>query len=121
MTNESILDSVKLSLGILPEVVAFDNDLILHINSIFSVLTQQGIGPNEGFSIKDKTANWTDFLTNDDRLQAVKSYMNLRVKILFDPPASATVMGAYKEQIKELEWRMYIVKENDRYNEQNKK
>lgn len=117
MTNESILDSVKHYLGILSDVKEFDNDIILHINSIFSVLTQQGIGPEEGFSISDNTIKWTDFLTNDNRLQAVKSYMNLRVRILFDPPTSATLMEAIKEQIKELEWRMYVVKENDRYNE----
>lgn len=119
MKDESILNSVKESLGLLPSINAFDNTIILHINSIFSVLTQQGIGPEEGFSINDDSTMWSEFLGEDKRLQAVKTYMNLRVRILFDPPASSVLMDAFKEQIRELEWRMFVVKDNDR--EENKK
>lgn len=113
MKDESILVSVKRYLGIIDDCTSFDDDLMLHINSIFSVLTQAGIGPAEGFNITDSSTQWSEFLGEDMRLSAVKSYMNLRVKLLFDPPTSSTLMQAIKEQIKELEWRMYIVKDND--------
>lgn len=113
MKDEQILESVRRSLGILGNNTSFDSDIILNINSIFSVLTQLGIGPAEGFSIEDNSAKWSDFLQNDSRLNDVKSYMNLRVRLLFDPPTSTSLMQAIKEQIKELEWRIYVVKDND--------
>ena len=82
----------------------------MHINSIFSILNQLGIGPEEGFVIEDADALWTDFIS-DIRLSLVKSYIYLRVKLLFDPPPTSFVISAAQEQIKELEWRMNIYRE----------
>lgn len=112
---ESILTSIKKLLGPEEEYDHFDTDIILHINSVFMVLTQIGVGPAEGFSIKDKTATWSDFLPDgtEARLEAVKTYVYLRVKILFDPPTSSFVMESYKQQINELEWRLNIAAESD--------
>lgn len=111
--TDSILDSVKSSLGITSDCTAFDADLILHINSVFSILTQEGIGPEEGFIIEDNTKLWSEFLEDDKRLNGVKTYMNLKVRMIFDPPTSTVVKEAIESQIKEFEWRMFIVKDND--------
>lgn len=112
---ESILQSVKKLLGITPEYTAFDIDITMHINSVFMILTQLGVGPSEGFSIIDDTAVWTDFLPETDKnSEPVKSYMNLKVKTLFDPPASSIVMEAMNRMINEFEWRMTTQAELDR-------
>lgn len=103
---ESILTSIKKLLGIAEEYDHFDADLIMHINSVFMVLTQLGIGPKEGFIIEDGTAIWEDFLDNPIKLQAVKTTIYLRVKLLFDPPSNATVLESYNKQIAEYEWRL---------------
>lgn len=86
---------------------AFDTDLIININSVFSILTQLGIGPEEGFSISDDQAVWSDYIT-DKRLEMVKSYMFAKVKLIFDPPTSPSVMEAYKNYIAEFEWRLNV-------------
>lgn len=108
----SILDSVKKALGITSEYEHFDADLIMHINSVLSLLTQLGVGPVNGYSIEDKTATWTDFIQDDKQLQMVKSYVYLKVRLLFDPPQSSAVMDCIKTQILELEWRLNVVSEN---------
>lgn len=113
--DDSILNSVKKILGIAPDYDAFDTDVIIHINSVFSTLTQLGLGPNEGFMIEDASAVWEDFLLGDMRLNAIKTYVYLRVRILFDPPTTGFVLAALQEQIKELEWRMNVVREADSY------
>lgn len=113
--DDSILNSVKKILGIAPDYDAFDTDVIIHINSVFSTLTQLGLGPNEGFRIEDASAVWEDFLLGDMRLNAIKTYVYLRVRILFDPPTTGFVLAALQEQIKELEWRMNVVREADSY------
>ena len=83
---ESILTSIKKLLGIEEEYTQFDNDIIMHINTVFLNLTQLGVGPSEGFLVEDDTATWYDFIGDSNQLQAVKSYMYLKVKLLFDPP-----------------------------------
>lgn len=105
---DSILTSIKKLLG--PEEVYehFDADIIMHINSAFSTLTQLGVGPEEGFVIKDKTAIWTDFIQDDKRLEFVKTYIYLKVKLVFDPPLSSSVLDAMNRQINELEWRLNV-------------
>lgn len=108
----SILTSVKKALGITDEYEHFDPDLVMHINSVLSVLTQLGVGPADGFSIEDSTATWADFIGDDTNLSAVKSYMYLKVRLLFDPPQSSAVMDCIKTQISELEWRLNIAVEN---------
>ena len=105
---ESILTSIKKLLGITEEYTDFDPDIIMHINSVFMVLSQLGVGPAEGFRIEDDSAIWSDYITDDDNLDAVKSYIHLKVKMLFDPPLNSAVMEAMKQQINELEWRLNV-------------
>ena len=109
---DSILTSVKKMLGITEEYEHFDPDLIMHINSVFMILNQLGVGPTEGFTIQDETSVWTDFISDDDpRFAGVKSYVPLKVKLLFDPPDRSSVMNATNEMIKELEWRLNLAHE----------
>lgn len=103
---ESILTSIKKLLGITEEYEHFDSDLIIHINSVLAVLTQIGVGPSTGFSISDKYAKWSDFIEDDSKLEFVKSYVYLKVKLLFDPPTSTAVAEANKRLCDELEWRI---------------
>ena len=105
---ESILTSVKKMLGIVEEYEHFDADLIMHINSVLSILTQLGVGPSEGFSIKDKTATWNDFLSDSKNLESVKSYVYLKVRLIFDPPLTSSVSEAINRMISELEWRLSV-------------
>ena len=109
---ESILTSIKKLLGIAEEYEHFDADLIMHINSVFSILTQLGVGPSEGFSIEDKTATWNDFIPDGLMLQSVKSYVYLKVKLLFDPPTSSSVMESSNRMISEFEWRLNVAAES---------
>ena len=105
---ESILTSIKKLLGIEEEYTQFDNDIIMHINSVFLNLTQLGVGPAEGFLIEDDTATWEDFIGDSNQLQAVTSYMYLKVKLLFDPPLSSSVIESMNRMIAELEWRLKV-------------
>lgn len=105
---DSILTSIKKLLGIAEEYENFDSDLIMHINSVFMVLNQLGVGPSEGFSITDKTETWEDFTQNNLMIQSVKSYVYLKVRLLFDPPSSSAVMESINRQISELEWRLNL-------------
>jgi hypothetical protein len=107
----SILISTKKVLGIAEEYTAFDEDVIMHINTAFSTLTQLGVGPPDGFMIEDATAVWTDFISDDIQYNAVKSYVFLRVKHLFDPPTTSYLINASEEQIQELEWRLNVHRE----------
>ena len=107
---DSILTSIKKLLGIAEEYEHFDADLIMHINSVFMILTQLGVGPLEGFAIEDSSACWYDFIEDETKLQAVKSYMHLKVKLLFDPPTGA-VMEATKNLVNEFEWRLNVAVE----------
>lgn len=109
---ESILTSIKKMLGIAEEYEHFDTDLIMHINSVFAILTQLGVGPPGGFMIEDDGAEWKDFLDDEANMMLVKSYMFLKVKLLFDPPLSSAVLECYKAQINEYEWRLNVSAEN---------
>lgn len=113
---ESILTSIKKMLGITEDYEHFDSDLIMHINSVFSILTQLGVGPSEGFSIKDKTDVWSDFIPDDPKLESVKSYVYMKVKLLFDPPLSSTVMESTNRMISEFEWRLNVQSETENQN-----
>ena len=105
---ESILTSIKKLLGIDEEYENFDPDIIMHINSVFMILNQLGVGPSEGFSIQDSNSVWSDFMPSGSNLEAVKSYMHLKVKLMFDPPSSSAVMDAINRTIAELEWRLNV-------------
>lgn len=110
---DSILTSIKKMLGISEDYTQFDADLIMHINSVFLNLTQLGVGPASGFTIEDETTEWTDFTNNNAQLQAVKSYIYLKVKLLFDPPLSSAVIESTNRMISELEWRLNVAAESD--------
>lgn len=109
--EQSILISTKKILGIAPDYTVFDLDIITHINTVFSTLAQLGIGPTEGFMIEDESATWDEFLGADLQLNSVKTYMHLRVRMLFDPPQTSYHLGAMKEQILEFEVRLNIHRE----------
>ena len=111
--TESILATIKQSLGIPQEHEAFDGEILVHLNSAFSTLAQLGVGPAEGFYVTDSTDEWTTFLGTDARLNAVKIYLYLRVKMLFDPPDIGFVITAFKQQIEELEWRLNVTVDDD--------
>lgn len=105
---DSILYSVKKVLGIPEDYSYFDLDIIMHINSTFMILSQLGVGPDEGFSITDDSSLWSDYLPQGSNLNLVKSYVYLKVRMLFDPPNSGALMDALKQQINEFEWRLNV-------------
>jgi len=105
---ESILTSIKKMLGIAEEYTHFDADLIMHVNSVLSILTQIGVGPSEGFSIEDDVATWTEFIPQGSKLEFVKSYTYMKVKLLFDPPLSSAVIESTNRMTSELEWRIQV-------------
>ena len=104
---ESILTSIKKLLGIEEEYEQFDLDIIMHINTVFALLKRMGVGPSRGFMIQDSEATWSDFMGDETNLiiESVKTYIYLRVKLIFDPPSGAA-MEAMKEAIKEIEWSL---------------
>lgn len=103
--DDSILLSMKKMLMVADDDHAFDTDLKIHINSVFFALYQLGVGPDTPFSIDDENDTWDEFMTRLD-IEAVKSYMFLRLRLLFDPPATATMYDAIDKQTKEFEWRL---------------
>ena len=105
---ESILTSIKKLLGIAEDYIHFDVDLIMHINSVLSILTQIGVGPAEGFSIKDESSVWEDFVPENSKLELIKSYVYMKVKLLFDPPLISAVIESTNRIISELEWRNQV-------------
>jgi hypothetical protein len=109
---QSILDSTKKVLSIDPSYTVFDEDIIMHINSVFGTLRQLGVGPGGGFQIVDNTSTWESVIGTDNRYNEVKTYVYLRVRLLFDPPGTSFHIEAIKEQIKELEWRLQAERES---------
>ena len=105
---ESILTSTKKLLGIAEDYNHFDPDLIMHINSVFTILTQLGVGPKGGFMILDENATWDEFLPEGKYLMAVKSYVAQKVRLLFDPPTNSAVMECINKMIQEFEWRLNV-------------
>lgn len=108
---ESILTSIKKLLGIAEEYEHFDADIIMHINSVFSILTQLGVGPEEGFRIEDSITTWEEFIGDSINYESIKSYIYMQVKLLFDPPQSSTVIESMKRMINEFEWRLNVTAE----------
>lgn len=110
---ESILTSIKKSLGITEDYTQFDTDIIMHINSVFTTLTQLGVGPSEGFYIEDKSAEWSDFIEDMTKLQAIKTYVYLKVRLIFDSASlGSATLAAYERQIQEIEWRLNVIAES---------
>lgn len=119
---DSILTSVKkICSGIQQDDDSFDIDMIIYINSVFSILNQLGVGPVDGFSIKDDSAVWTDFIPKTDKLykklEDVKTYVGLKVKLIFDPPQGAALIDSVKSLISEFEWRINVAVEDSRKTE----
>jgi hypothetical protein len=106
MEEKSILTSIKKLLGVDEDYTQFDTDIIIHINTVFMTLKQLGVGPTQGFKIADNTAEWEDFITDRIDLEGLKTYIYLKVRLVFDPPQSSYLIENIKEQIKELEWRL---------------
>lgn len=111
--SESILLSTKKNVGLAESYTAFDPDIIQYINSAFSTLEQLGVGPAGGFMINDASLEWDDYLMGDLRLNNVKTYVTLRVQLLFDPPTTSYLIEAKRKQVEELEWRINVVREGD--------
>lgn len=103
---DSILTSVKKMLGITEEYEHFDPDIIIHINTAFSILNQLGYGPPSGFRIEDETTEWSEYLQDDANFNLIKDYIFLKVRVLFDPPSSSSLLEAINRQINEFEWRI---------------
>ena len=103
---DSILDSIKKLLGIQPEYTSFDEDIIIAINTSFATLNQLGVGPEGGYMIEDNTQTWNDYITTTN-LNMVKTYVHLKSRLLFDPPTGG-VLDAIKNQLAELEFRLYV-------------
>ena len=103
---ENILDSIKKLLGIDEADLNFDQELIMHINSVFMVLNQLGVGPVGGFKISSNEETWTDFVGARLDLESVKSYIYLKVRLLFDPPQNSFLIDSISNQIDEHEWRL---------------
>lgn len=107
---DSILQSVKKMCGITEDYDAFDEDIIFHTNTVLATLFQLGVGPSSGFEITtDGGEKWTDFLESNPKLNMVKTYVGLRVRMLFDPPSSGTIADALNRQIDELTWRINVM------------
>ena len=111
--EESILISTKKILGLESDYTAFDLDVITHINSAFSLLNQLGIGPTGGFSIDDSADEWGSYLVPANQLQLIKTYIYLRVRLLFDPPNTSFLLEAAQKQIQEYEWRLNVLREEE--------
>lgn len=114
--EESILQSVKKTLGIPAGYEHFDQDIIISINTVMSILHQLGVGPEEGFFIENDSTTWGELFGEDpdaNKLMYVKSYVCLRVRLLFDPPSSSGAIDAMERQMRELEWRITVT--NDCY------
>lgn len=115
--SDSILDDVKKALNLAADYDVFDQDITMHINSVFSTINQLGVGPAQGFMIESSATTWAAFLGDDARFNNIKTYIYLRVRLLFDPPGNSFAVTAMKEQILELEWRINAQREDDKCTE----
>lgn len=109
--DESILESVKGTLGIPEMYQHFDQQILFHLNSVLAILPQLGVGPKEGFVVCNDLETWRDLIgdvTDPNRFLYVKSYVCLRVRLLFDPPTSSGGVEAMERQMRELEWRITV-------------
>lgn len=106
--NESILNSIKKLIGIDTDDNSFNTDLMIHINSVFFILQQLGVGPDKPFSITGDGETWSDFVSDVDEINAVKTYVYMKTRIVFDPPTNGTIMESLKEAINEYEFRLNI-------------
>lgn len=104
--NESILIDIKKLLGLDTTYTVFDQDIIIHINSVFMILRQLGVGPEEGYKITGTSNVWSEFTNDDIFIESVKTYIYLKVKLMFDMPQNSSLVQSIQTQISELEWRL---------------
>ena len=109
---ESILNSIKQLLNIMPECEDFDAQIIMHINDAFSDLRQLGVGPSDGFSIEDESAIWIDYIPEFKKWHEVKTCVYKKVRLAFDPPLSSAALDSLTRQIAESEWRLHVQAES---------
>lgn len=107
--EESILKTIKQLIGCPDDFEQFDLDLIVHINSAFATLTHLGVGPKEGYRITGADNAWSEFEDDAQKLSLIKDYVYIKTRLLFDPPTSGSLMDSLKEQLKEMEWRLYML------------
>lgn len=106
--NDSILLTIKKLLGIDKNYNVFDSDIVIHINSVFMILCQLGVGPDKPFSIEGESETWSQFSPDTSLYQLVKSYIYLKVRLIFDPPSTGVLHQAVERQISEFEWRLNV-------------
>ena len=116
---DSILTSVKKMLGISKDCTDFDADIIMHINTVFMILNQLGVGPSTYFTIEDDIPTWNDFIPDGQNLEMIKSYMYMKVRLLFDPPTNSSVLTSMEKTISEFEWRLNVQAETKTEENQN--
>ena len=107
--EESILKTIKQLIGCPDDFEQFDLDLTIHINSAFATLTQLGVGPKEGYRITGVDNVWNEFEDDPQKLSLIKDYVYIKTRLLFDPPTCGSLMDSLKEQLKEMEWRLYML------------
>lgn len=110
--SDSILQNTKKALGLGPDYTPFDSEIIMHINSVFVILNDLGIGPDEGYAIEDAEDTWDMFFGTDMNRNLVKTYVFLRVRLLFDPPATSFHIAAIEKELQEFEWRISLRRES---------
>ena len=116
--KESILNSVKKMSGIAEDYEAFDTDLILYINSVFSILHQMGVGPETTYKIQTAENTWDEFTEDNTEIEMVKPYVYMKVRLMFDPPSNSFVINSFNEMIKEAEYRLFVIADNNRITEE---
>ncbi len=113
--ERSILKSVKKNLGLEPDYDVFNGEIVMHINTAFSTLNQLGLGPSGGYAIEDDTSEWGEFGATITELSSIKTYIYLRVRLLFDPPSTSYALKSFEDQLKELEWRLNVLREGTQW------
>lgn len=106
---ESILETVKTSLGIMPEYEHFDQAIIGYINMTLATIQQLGVGNDGGFRVVDASNQWSEFIPDEPKYEIVKTYVSQKVRVAFDPPSSSFVLEALNKSIAELEWRIFML------------
>ena len=106
--QDSILMTIRKLVCGDPYADHFDTDLLVHINACFSILNQLGVGPESGFVVTDETQSWSSYVADNRILNMVKTYVTLKVKKIFDPPLTSSVLEAMDKEISQLEWRLNV-------------
>lgn len=108
MADDSILDTTKQLLGIEKDVTDFDTEILIHINSVFDTFHQLGLGPGTGFKIEDSSKLWSEYIQDTEHIESIRSLMYLRIRLLFDPPATSFGITAFEKEIEKMEWRLNV-------------